>query len=150
MFLVVVAASLDQNPPLFVHWANMFVNRVLFRPPQCDRYDFPGEVSRLKTPLGNTISAVFLRRSSKTTVTLLYSHENGEDLNTSFRFLKKLSSCLKVNIMAYDYSGYGESTGTTKMVRLREWMELACLPFYSQSVAFSILSRISKRSQLLC
>eukprot|EP00523_Entomoneis_sp_CCMP467_P000223 CAMPEP_0168758014 /NCGR_PEP_ID=MMETSP0724-20121128/21474_1 /TAXON_ID=265536 /ORGANISM="Amphiprora sp., Strain CCMP467" /LENGTH=256 /DNA_ID=CAMNT_0008806863 /DNA_START=121 /DNA_END=888 /DNA_ORIENTATION=- len=90
---------------------NSFVNKVLFRPPPCERYDFPNETVRLKTSNGNTIAALFLRRSSKTTVTLLFSHENGEDLNTSYRYLRKLSSCLKVNVMAYDYSGYGESTG---------------------------------------
>mmetsp|Transcript_2747 Transcript_2747/g.3709 ORF Transcript_2747/g.3709 Transcript_2747/m.3709 type:complete len:270 (+) Transcript_2747:83-892(+) len=88
------------------------VNKVLFRPPHCEGYRFQNQPVRLRTSEGNTIAALFLKRSSKTTVTILFSHENGEDLNTSYRFLRKLSSCLKVNVMAYDYSGYGESTGS--------------------------------------
>ncbi|KAL7566706.1 hypothetical protein ACA910_017763 [Epithemia clementina (nom. ined.)] len=91
---------------------NGLVNRVLFRPPHCeDGYDLPTPIIKLNTSRGNTISAIYLRRSAKTALTLLYSHENGEDLNTSYRYLRKLSSCLNVNVMAYDYSGYGESTG---------------------------------------
>lgn len=91
---------------------NSFVNKVLFRPPPCeDGYEFPTDTVRLTTSEGNTISALYLKRSKKTNVTVLYSHENGEDLNTSYRYLTKLTRRLSVNIMAYDYSGYGESTG---------------------------------------
>lgn len=86
------------------------VNSVLFRPPNCQGYIFPHEVIRLKTSRGNTIGAIYLRNLSSN-ITLLYSHENGEDLNTSYRYLRKLVARLKVNVMAYDYSGYGESTG---------------------------------------
>uniref|UniRef100_A0A061QKR2 Abhydrolase domain-containing protein fam108c1-like n=1 Tax=Tetraselmis sp. GSL018 TaxID=582737 RepID=A0A061QKR2_9CHLO len=43
--------------------------------------------------------------------TLLYSHGNAVDLGQLQPFLRDLSEQLHVNIMSYDYSGYGRSTG---------------------------------------
>ena len=54
------------------------------------------------------IPAFFLlRRGAK--LTLLYSHGNAEDLGMMYRRMKDLARVLCVNIMAYDYSGYGLS-----------------------------------------
>jgi hypothetical protein len=44
-------------------------------------------------------------------VTIIFSHGNADDLNVCFKFMHQLSSLLDVNIMGYDFSGYGESTG---------------------------------------
>jgi Esterase/lipase len=44
-------------------------------------------------------------------ITLLYSHANAEDLGIMFGWLKCLARRLNVNILAYDYTGYGESSG---------------------------------------
>ena len=125
---------------------NAFVNSVLFRPPQCERYEFPSEVIRLRTSRGNTISAIYLRRSPKTNVTVLYSHENGEDLNTAYRRLRKLSSWLKVNVVAYDYSGYGESTGTKIRAQHADALgdEKFGISTLSPSVVFSVQENQAK------
>mmetsp|Transcript_18274 Transcript_18274/g.27613 ORF Transcript_18274/g.27613 Transcript_18274/m.27613 type:complete len:299 (-) Transcript_18274:151-1047(-) len=40
-------------------------------------------------------------------VTLLYSHANAEDLGSIYPWCKYLSKMLRVNIFAYDYTGYG-------------------------------------------
>ncbi|XXG88858.1 hypothetical protein AAC387_Pa12g1010 [Persea americana] len=43
--------------------------------------------------------------------TLLYSHGNAADLGQMYELFIQLSIHLKVNLMGYDYSGYGQSTG---------------------------------------
>eukprot|EP00554_Chaetoceros_debilis_P003144 CAMPEP_0194089890 /NCGR_PEP_ID=MMETSP0149-20130528/36637_1 /TAXON_ID=122233 /ORGANISM="Chaetoceros debilis, Strain MM31A-1" /LENGTH=690 /DNA_ID=CAMNT_0038773977 /DNA_START=340 /DNA_END=2412 /DNA_ORIENTATION=+ len=54
------------------------------------------------------IPAFFLlRRGAK--ITLLYSHGNAEDLGMMYRRMKELARVLCVNVLAYDYSGYGLS-----------------------------------------
>ena len=42
-------------------------------------------------------------------VTILYSHGNAEDLGVCAPVLKRMAKQLKVNIVAYDYVGYGHS-----------------------------------------
>lgn len=44
-------------------------------------------------------------------MTLLYSHGNAEDLNSSYSWMRRLSRDLNVNVIGYDYTGYALSTG---------------------------------------
>ena len=50
-------------------------------------------------------------RQQKRRATILYSHANAIDIGQALPFFKSLSDDLGVNIFAYDYSGYGVSTG---------------------------------------
>mmetsp|Transcript_17558 Transcript_17558/g.26157 ORF Transcript_17558/g.26157 Transcript_17558/m.26157 type:complete len:463 (-) Transcript_17558:367-1755(-) len=50
------------------------------------------------------------RRGAKLTV--LFSHGNAEDLGMMYNRMKQMARTLCVNVMAYDYSGYGQSTGS--------------------------------------
>lgn len=75
------------------------------------------EVVRLHTkPIrgggGNTqIIAAWI--SYKTVVpTMLFSHGNAVDLGQMLPFYRELSKELHINVLGYDYSGYGCSTGT--------------------------------------
>ncbi|KAK9683188.1 hypothetical protein RND81_10G121900 [Saponaria officinalis] len=68
------------------------------------------DVLKLKTKRGNNIVAVYVRHP-KASATLLYSHGNAADLGQMFELFVELSNRLRVNIMGYDYSGYGQSTG---------------------------------------
>ena len=54
------------------------------------------------------IPAFFIRRRNATQ-TILFSHGNAEDLGMMFGRMKELAKKLSVNIMAYDYTGYGMS-----------------------------------------
>jgi hypothetical protein len=87
------------------------VNFFLFNPPQHEGYSIRNDVDiiRLKTSRGNKIAAMYVDR--KATVTILFSHGNAEDLNSCGDFMHQLSSLLNVNVMGYDFSGYGGSTG---------------------------------------
>ncbi|KAF8658484.1 hypothetical protein HU200_058938 [Digitaria exilis] len=44
-------------------------------------------------------------------LTLLYSHGNAADLGQMYELFVELSAHLNVNLMGYDYSGYGQSSG---------------------------------------
>ncbi len=54
------------------------------------------------------IPAFFILRRNATQ-TILFSHGNAEDLGMMFDRMKELAKKLSVNIMAYDYTGYGMS-----------------------------------------
>lgn len=68
------------------------------------------EVHLLDTKAGNKIVATFWRHPFAR-FTLLYSHGNAADLGQMHELFIELRAHLRVNIMSYDYSGYGASTG---------------------------------------
>ncbi|KAK9275420.1 hypothetical protein L1049_022684 [Liquidambar formosana] len=59
---------------------------------------------------GNKIVAFYLR-NPYARLTLLYSHGNAADLGQLYDLFVQLKVNLRVNLMGYDYSGYGASTG---------------------------------------
>jgi fermentation-respiration switch protein FrsA (DUF1100 family) len=68
------------------------------------------DVLKLSTSKKNEIVALFVKHPSAT-LTLLYSHGNAADLGQMHELFVELSVHLKINILGYDYSGYGASTG---------------------------------------
>ena len=40
-------------------------------------------------------------------MTILFSHGNAEDLNSSYWFMERVAKGCDVNVMSYDYTGYG-------------------------------------------
>ncbi|CAM8896012.1 unnamed protein product [Rhodiola kirilowii] len=68
------------------------------------------DVLKLRTRRGNDIVAVHVKHH-KATATILYSHGNAADLGQMFPLFVELSLRLRINVMGYDYSGYGQSTG---------------------------------------
>lgn len=50
-------------------------------------------------------------RNPMATSTLLYSHGNAADLGQMYELFIELSIHLRVNLLGYDYSGYGRSSG---------------------------------------
>ncbi|KAK6924750.1 Serine aminopeptidase, S33 [Dillenia turbinata] len=68
------------------------------------------DVLKLQTRRGTEIVAVYVRYPMATS-TLLYSHGNAADIGQMYELFIELSIHLRVNLMGYDYSGYGQSTG---------------------------------------
>ncbi|XP_022759278.1 protein ABHD17B-like [Durio zibethinus] len=68
------------------------------------------DVLKLRTRRGNDIVAVHIKHP-KASATILYSHGNAADLGQMFELFVELCNRLRVNLMGYDYSGYGQSTG---------------------------------------
>eukprot|EP00451_Oxyrrhis_marina_P029730 CAMPEP_0204370362 /NCGR_PEP_ID=MMETSP0469-20131031/45685_1 /ASSEMBLY_ACC=CAM_ASM_000384 /TAXON_ID=2969 /ORGANISM="Oxyrrhis marina" /LENGTH=457 /DNA_ID=CAMNT_0051360279 /DNA_START=35 /DNA_END=1403 /DNA_ORIENTATION=+ len=69
----------------------------------------------LRTRRGESISALHIRTSSREArmpaFTLLYSHGNAEDLGLSVPYLELVVSIVGCDVFAYEYVGYGDSTG---------------------------------------
>ncbi|KAJ9147466.1 hypothetical protein P3X46_029625 [Hevea brasiliensis] len=68
------------------------------------------DVLKLDTKRGNQVVAVYFKNPAAS-LTLLYSHGNAADLGQMFDLFNELSLHLRVNLMGYDYSGYGQSSG---------------------------------------
>ncbi|XP_051148291.1 uncharacterized protein LOC127263353 [Andrographis paniculata] len=68
------------------------------------------DVHLLDTKPGNKVVATFWKHPAGR-FTLLYSHGNAADLGQMHDLFVELRAHLRVNIMSYDYSGYGASTG---------------------------------------
>ncbi|CAJ1835749.1 unnamed protein product [Sphenostylis stenocarpa] len=68
------------------------------------------DVLKLCTRRGNTIVAIYIANPSASS-TLLYSHGNAADLGQMYELFSELSHHLRVNLLCYDYSGYGQSSG---------------------------------------
>ncbi|KAK9079576.1 hypothetical protein SSX86_001249 [Deinandra increscens subsp. villosa] len=68
------------------------------------------DVLSICTKRGSKIVAFYLR-NPYAKLTVLYSHGNAADLGQLFDLFVQLKANLRVNLMGYDYSGYGASTG---------------------------------------
>ncbi|KAL2465423.1 alpha/beta-Hydrolases superfamily protein [Abeliophyllum distichum] len=68
------------------------------------------DVLKLPTRRGTEIVAMYIRYPMATS-TLLYSHGNAADIGQMYELFIELSIHLRVNLMGYDYSGYGQSSG---------------------------------------
>lgn len=68
------------------------------------------DVHLLDTKGGNKVVATFWKHPVGR-FTLLYSHGNAADLGQMQELFIELRAHLRVNIMSYDYSGYGASSG---------------------------------------
>ncbi|KAL2624208.1 hypothetical protein R1flu_008453 [Riccia fluitans] len=68
------------------------------------------EVKLLRTKRQQDIVALYVKCPTAN-LTLLYSHGNAADLGQMYELFVELSAHLRVNVLGYDYSGYGASTG---------------------------------------
>ncbi|XP_075476998.1 uncharacterized protein LOC142518173 [Primulina tabacum] len=68
------------------------------------------DVLCIQTKKGNKIVAFYLR-NPYARLTVLYSHGNAADLGQLYDLFVQLKANLRVNLIGYDYSGYGASTG---------------------------------------
>uniref|UniRef100_A0A2P2JER2 Protein ABHD17B n=1 Tax=Rhizophora mucronata TaxID=61149 RepID=A0A2P2JER2_RHIMU len=68
------------------------------------------DILKLDTERGNQVVAVYFKNPAAS-LTILYSHGNAADLGQMYDLFNELSLHLRVNLMGYDYSGYGQSSG---------------------------------------
>jgi len=85
------------------------MSSLLFQPPPPSRLR-QSKLVFLDTSLGERLPAFHINIPGAE-YTFLYSHANAEDLGNVYPWCKFLAKMLKVNLFAYDYSGYGLSTG---------------------------------------
>jgi len=89
-------------------WAHFASNSMIFLP-QAPSYKDGDEILKLQTSDGESISAVYLP-NEEARFTILFSHGNAEDLGDVLPHLEELHA-LGFAVFAYDYHGYGTSTG---------------------------------------
>ncbi|KAL9262068.1 Alpha/beta hydrolase domain-containing protein [Drosera capensis] len=71
----------------------------------------------IETKRGNKIIAFYLR-NPYARLTVLYSHGNAADLGQLYDLFVQLKINLRVNLMGYDYAGYGASSGRVSTIQL--------------------------------
>ncbi|MED6170457.1 hypothetical protein PIB30_031109 [Stylosanthes scabra] len=68
------------------------------------------EVLKFPNRRGTEIVAMYVRHPMAKS-TLLYSHGNAADIGQMYELFIEISIHLRVNLLGYDYSGYGQSSG---------------------------------------
>ncbi|KAG8373747.1 hypothetical protein BUALT_Bualt11G0057100 [Buddleja alternifolia] len=101
-------AFFPPSPPSYTVVADESCGGALCIPEVPRREDV--DVLKLRTRRGNDVVAVHVRHP-KATATLLYSHGNAADVGQMYELFVEISLRLRINLMGYDYSGYGQSTG---------------------------------------
>lgn len=86
------------------------LNRVVFQPPPLT-YSNDRNLIWLTTSRNEMIPAFHIFRS-RTLPTILFSHGNAEDLGMIVNYFREVASVWNVNVFAYEYTGYGLSSGT--------------------------------------
>lgn len=83
------------------------LTKLLFQPPGRRQWEYDSRCTylRLKTARGETIGAFYHDVGSSRTV--IFSHGNGEDIYCCRKWICDLCRSLGVNVLAYDYTGYG-------------------------------------------
>jgi len=84
------------------------VTKIVFQPPDAT-YTRDANLIWLNTSEHEVIPAFFIDKDFK--YTLLFSHGNAEDLGMIIQYFREVSHILEVNVFAYEYTGYGMSTG---------------------------------------
>lgn len=92
----------------FVAVVWLFADRMIFMPPR-EGYAHTPEILLLPRDSGGTVAAVHLR-NPRARHTILFSHGNAEHIGQDLPFLRAMRD-VGFNVLAYDYSGYGLSTG---------------------------------------
>ena len=90
-------------------FAWFYADRMIFCP-QPPSYTDTDEIVKLRPGNGATISALHLKHPDAIW-TVLYNHANAVDLGDVRPFLEQFRDRLGVSVFAYDYQGYGTSTG---------------------------------------
>lgn len=92
---------------LSIAW--FFPDRAIFRP-QSSSYKDTADVTKLKTTGGEQISAKYYE-NEKALYTLILSHGNAEDIGMVEPLAWRLRD-IGLNVLTYDYHGYGTSEGS--------------------------------------
>ena len=90
-------------------YAYFYAEKIIFQP-QPSSYRDTDRIIKLNSGDGVTISAVYLLNPDAR-YTILYSHGNAEDIGQLLPMLEEIKG-LGFSVLAYDYRGYGTSSGT--------------------------------------
>ncbi|GBG26185.1 Monoacylglycerol lipase ABHD12 [Hondaea fermentalgiana] len=83
------------------------ISALLFQPPNSSYDDDEADFMKLYTRRGSTIAAFHNDVGAQQTI--LFSHGNAEDIGLIFPWFCEVARILRVNVLAYDYTGYGNN-----------------------------------------
>mmetsp|Transcript_5043 Transcript_5043/g.14142 ORF Transcript_5043/g.14142 Transcript_5043/m.14142 type:complete len:854 (+) Transcript_5043:68-2629(+) len=86
-----------------------FIGKVVFNPPVPPFYLEEFATRFILTPSGSLIPIKHVAANGKNRPTILYSHGNSEDLYSASQWAEHIAVAADVNVLCYDYSGYGWS-----------------------------------------
>mmetsp|Transcript_28485 Transcript_28485/g.68005 ORF Transcript_28485/g.68005 Transcript_28485/m.68005 type:complete len:256 (+) Transcript_28485:129-896(+) len=89
---------------------NHLVAKLAFFPPDPVKYTQKDITTFVTTELQSTIPVLHIKHKSPR-FTVLFSHGNAEDIGVNKLFCEWLSDQLSVDIITYDYTGYGMAAG---------------------------------------
>lgn len=87
----------------------LFADRLIFRP-HSSSYRERGDIKKIVAENNVQIAVTFLENPDAE-YSILFSHGNAEDLGTIMPFLDRMRDS-GFNVLAYDYQGYGTSSGS--------------------------------------
>jgi abhydrolase domain-containing protein 17 len=88
--------------------AHFISEKIIFQP-QLSSYRDTEQIIKLSSANGVQISATYLH-NPEARFTILFSHGNAEDIGTALPTLERLKA-MGFSVFAYDYQGYGTSSG---------------------------------------
>ena len=91
-------------------YAYFYADKIIFQPPPSSYRDSQ-QIIKLVTGDDEKISAVYLPNNAGARYTILYSHGNAEDIGQLMPMLEEIRD-MGFAVFAYDYRGYGTSSGT--------------------------------------
>lgn len=99
------------------------ITSLVFQPPKVSYSHAKKHIIWLTTASHCNIPAFYIDRRS--TVTILFSHGNAEDIGMIYEWFCEFTRELNVNLFAYDYEGYGKASGTPSEASCYEDIEAA-------------------------
>jgi fermentation-respiration switch protein FrsA (DUF1100 family) len=104
MFLIVILAYVGLSVIVY-----FYAEKIIFQP-QLSSYRDTNQIIKLDSGDGEEISAMYLANPTAR-YTILFSHGNAEDIGMSLPTLESIKG-MGFSVFAYDYRGYGTSSGT--------------------------------------
>ncbi|ETW38565.1 hypothetical protein PFTANZ_00729 [Plasmodium falciparum Tanzania (2000708)] len=136
------------------------LNQLIFRPHPPSYSKNRKNLHFIKTKHGSTICGIFLNNNAH--LTILFSHGNAEDIGDIVPQFESKLKRLGLNMFAYDYSGYGQSTGYPTETHLYNDVEAAynyliselniskeCIIAYGRSLGSAASVHIATKRDLL-
>ena len=117
------------------------ISTLLFQPPPASRLK-TSKLVWLDTASGERIPVTFISTPGAKQ-TILYSHANAEDLGNIYPWCKFLVRSLRVNLLAYDYTGYGLSSG--KFCRFCSRKQMACIQYSPHTCLYPFRRSIRRK-----
>lgn len=117
------------------------INMAMFQPPPLNRKDYNTILQENMLMIDGLVSCIQIRNRVSSRWMIL-SHGNGATIIEYYPLMLEWSKKLNINILIFDYPGYGMSVGIST--------EDGCCDYHSRVVDYLLKSGVDKRDIILC